>query len=392
MLSDLTKRLMDGEENEEVDFKEDIPRDLADHVVSFANASGGYILIGVQEIVDNLGAQRGSLINNKGIALTDENKQRIQNYCENCREDLFSEMEVMAEENQDNCGVYVLHIPEGRNKPYCTSKGTYTIRRNGRKQPIYPRTLLSFVTQEKNLSTQDFTDVKNEIRIARELRHAIETHITDVINLNKENTSYAESKWDERSKALFENCQKTLSHPLIRKEGFAAQFKDNAGFGSAVNGSPVQRCDFRGKKVIGRHIDLEKGLQILDEASNYLTDSIDMKSALVPKHLLLIDQLENAIKDLINLNNDEGIGSLGLEIYDWSRQIQTVFLDNMLVDRFFKEFEQATSGSRVSGKALPRGMFRGKEISGRDDHMLRTLNILDKAIDYLKVNPGGYSS
>ena len=75
MLSDLTQHLLAGEENEEVDFKTDIPGRFAEHLVSFANAQGGYILIGVEEYEDDNGAQRGRLFNGEGIQLTDQKKQ-----------------------------------------------------------------------------------------------------------------------------------------------------------------------------------------------------------------------------------------------------------------------------------------------------------------------------
>lgn len=152
MLSKETKRLMNKEEDIEVEYKREIPSDLGKSLVSFANSKyGGFILIGVEETTDKHGRQRGQLYQGRGIRLSDENKTKIQNILSDCRDNLPAQ--VIEEEKQNGYGIYKIKTPPRTDKLYCTGGGTYVIRINGRSQAISPALMRRIImgTDKPNL-------------------------------------------------------------------------------------------------------------------------------------------------------------------------------------------------------------------------------------------------
>jgi len=152
MLSEETKRLMNKEEDIEVEYKRKLTENLGKSLVSFANSEyGGFILIGVEETTNKYGRQKGQLYESKGIKLTDENKTKIESIRSSCRDNLPAQ--VIKEEERNGYGIYKIKIPPRRDKLYCTGGGRYVIRINGRNELISPTLLRGIIigTNKPNL-------------------------------------------------------------------------------------------------------------------------------------------------------------------------------------------------------------------------------------------------
>lgn len=101
--------LVKGGEGYNVDFKRSVPskvKEISDEVVGFANASGGYVLIGVDNDNQIIGAE---IDNNKRSAIQDT----IGEISPAIRCDMYS-VEVEGKK------VWVIDVPSGKDKPYIT--------------------------------------------------------------------------------------------------------------------------------------------------------------------------------------------------------------------------------------------------------------------------------
>ena len=101
--------LVKGGEGYNVDFKRSVPskvKEISDEVVGFANASGGYVLIGVDNDNHIIGAE---IDNNKRSAIQDT----IGEISPAIRCDMYS-VEVEGKK------VWVIDVPSGKDKPYIT--------------------------------------------------------------------------------------------------------------------------------------------------------------------------------------------------------------------------------------------------------------------------------
>jgi len=74
-LSAKTRRLLDGPESTEVDFKEYPDGVKSEAIVAFANNQGGVILVGVAEHQGENGRQCGKVV---GCKITDKVRQSIE--------------------------------------------------------------------------------------------------------------------------------------------------------------------------------------------------------------------------------------------------------------------------------------------------------------------------
>ncbi len=91
-----------------VEFKEKLTN-LDREIVAFANASGGEILLGVND--------DGSI---KGIDITNKLLSQIQDIARNCDPSIAIELQ-----HYKSLGVLVITIPEGDNKPYKCADGFF---------------------------------------------------------------------------------------------------------------------------------------------------------------------------------------------------------------------------------------------------------------------------
>ena len=108
------KELAHSGEGFNVDFKRSVPskvRDIVEEVCSFANSAGGYVLIGIDNDNQIIGAE---IDNNKRSAI----------------QDALGEISPMLHYNMyrvdvDGKDVWVIDVPSGKNKPYFFSGATY---------------------------------------------------------------------------------------------------------------------------------------------------------------------------------------------------------------------------------------------------------------------------
>ena len=139
-----TKQLLGRSEGFDVDFKKQADNLKAEEFVAFANsASGGSLLIGVDEEADAQGRQRGKIV---GCRVDDEARLMIQNKASDCSPPIEV---VVCVENTNDLPFLRVDIPSGDMKPYCTPGGRYMTRGDGRKLPLLPQELLTVFLQER---------------------------------------------------------------------------------------------------------------------------------------------------------------------------------------------------------------------------------------------------
>ncbi len=170
-LSQRAKMLLDREEGGDMDFKRSVSSFKADDIVAFANSkSGGTLMLGVDEVKDERGRQVGKIV---GCDIDDDAKMTILNRAGNCIPAV--ELEIFVE-NDDDVPFYRVEIPSGKNKPYCTSGGTYKIRDDGQNKILAPALLLElFLQQESNTFIQRFqgatSELDNILKVTHNLVH-----------------------------------------------------------------------------------------------------------------------------------------------------------------------------------------------------------------------------
>ena len=112
--SEEIRNLIKGGEGYNVDFKRSVPskvRELTEEVCSFLNASGGYVLIGVNDKNEIVGVD---IDNSKRSAI----QGSIGEISPMCHYDMY-DVEV------DSKKVWVIEVPSGENKPYFFKGSTY---------------------------------------------------------------------------------------------------------------------------------------------------------------------------------------------------------------------------------------------------------------------------
>jgi len=132
-----SKKLLCKSESYDVDFKKTVKSISTEDLVAFSNSpEGGTILVGVEEIKDKKGNQKGKIV---GCSTGDKDKLVILNKARSCRSPIDLEIFI---ENINSQPFFRVEIPSGENKPYCTENGTYTIRGDGQNKPLTPDYLL----------------------------------------------------------------------------------------------------------------------------------------------------------------------------------------------------------------------------------------------------------
>lgn len=142
--------MLEGGENQEVEFKESLSGLQSDHLVAFANSThGGTMLIGVREYKTAEGYQQGEIV---GCRVGDVEKLSIINRAESCIPSV--ELTVIVE-NAAHKPFFRIEVPAGDDPPYCTSGGTYKIRGNARTNALTPARLLRLFMENES---QEFLD------------------------------------------------------------------------------------------------------------------------------------------------------------------------------------------------------------------------------------------
>ena len=177
------KSLLRKSEGIDVEFKRTIKAIDSTDLVAFANSeSGGVILVGVKEITNEQGHQIGKPI---GCDIGDAEKLQILNKALDCVPPI--NIEVIAENTESN-PFYRVEIPHGDLKPYCTSRGTYKIREDGRVQSLLPERLLSlFLDREATEFRERFRSATTEIQSALENLRGLVQQIEQEVKVNLQN-------------------------------------------------------------------------------------------------------------------------------------------------------------------------------------------------------------
>ncbi len=171
-ISGRARRLLNGQEDRHVDFKQSAAGMDTEDIVAFANApTGGTILLGVEEAQRPDGRQYGKVI---GCAVGDQERLSIISRAENCIPRI--EIDVFTE-NLGDAPFFRIEIPSGPQKPYCTSGGTYKIRGDGANKPLTPRRLLGLFLDSES---EEFL---GRFRKATEELEAQMNHLLATMNL-----------------------------------------------------------------------------------------------------------------------------------------------------------------------------------------------------------------
>ncbi|MBY4677988.1 AlbA family DNA-binding domain-containing protein [Marinobacterium arenosum] len=176
-LSRRTQQLLQMAEGRTVDFKRDASGVKSRDLVAFANAPlGGTILIGVEEYTSNDGVQRGRVV---GCRVDDSVRLILVNKATDCFPTVDLELYV---ENLADRPILRLEIPSGQYKPYCTQRGDYAIRSDGRNRALLPDELLAiFMEREGELFLARFHDAVTRLeRQLVNLRHLLSSGMLDV--------------------------------------------------------------------------------------------------------------------------------------------------------------------------------------------------------------------
>ncbi len=146
-LSKRAKALLSGDENYDVDFKEELSGLKPVDFVAFANSpTGGTLLIGIRDTKHPDGRQLGEIV---GCTISDEAKLSIVSRAQSCVPAISVEIFV---ENAADKPFYRIEIGSGKNKPYSTASGKYKIRGDGRNLPMHPTRLLEMFLEEEGMS------------------------------------------------------------------------------------------------------------------------------------------------------------------------------------------------------------------------------------------------
>lgn len=108
-----------------VEFKESVPskvRELSEEVCAFANATGGYIFIGI--------TNDGQFV--KNFTINNSKRSAIQNSLDEIVPEVDCNFYPMTVLNHE---IWVLEVAEGTNKPYFTSGSVY-VRRGANSQKL----------------------------------------------------------------------------------------------------------------------------------------------------------------------------------------------------------------------------------------------------------------
>lgn len=167
--------LLNKEESFDVDFKSNSEISIED-LVAFANSElGGTILLGVDEIEDKDGTQKGRII---GCNVSDATKLKIVNKANQCIPHVNISIHI---ENSKSKPFYRIEIPSSKNKPHCTQKGIYKTRGDGANKPLLPQELLRiYLDAESDNFLKKYSKATIEMR--NELQNLHKSQIKNMWN------------------------------------------------------------------------------------------------------------------------------------------------------------------------------------------------------------------
>jgi len=143
-LTQRTRKLLAGNESLFVDFKRDTNGVKSSDFVAFANAeNGGTLLIGIDEYTDDSGLQRGKIV---GCHIDDNARLALVNKALECKPSIEIDLSV---ENIKRQPIIRIDILANQKRPFCNSRGEYTIRADGRNRALFPSELLEIFLESE---------------------------------------------------------------------------------------------------------------------------------------------------------------------------------------------------------------------------------------------------
>lgn len=189
-----TKAALASGETETVDFKRTPESITTDDLVAFANGAGGTIYLGVDEVTDRNGTQKGVI---RGCDVSDAVMLLILNKAISCVPPVAVELHI---ENLAAAPIIRLFVPSSLNKPHCTPKGVYCRRDGVRNRPLHPSELLTiYLEQEASAFAERFESTAD--RIAANLAQ-LEDTLSDSIESMGSQLGWAEYKLGDTESTL----------------------------------------------------------------------------------------------------------------------------------------------------------------------------------------------
>ena len=128
-----------------IEFKQALDKSLIDAVCAFANSSGGHILIGVTDD----GAVKGT-----------DTSNRIRSKIQNILHQLQPQLNISLEINKN---LMVIHVPEGKEKPYGCSRGFF-MRVGANSQKMTRNEIIQFFKKEGRVHFEELINEKADFK------------------------------------------------------------------------------------------------------------------------------------------------------------------------------------------------------------------------------------
>ncbi|WP_254262327.1 AlbA family DNA-binding domain-containing protein [Marinobacterium weihaiense] len=159
-LSRRTQYLLSLPEGLNVDFKREVHAVKSSDLVAFANtAQGGTLLIGIDEYTADNGVQRGRVV---GCEVDDKARLMLVNKSTGCIPNV--EIQIFTENLSQARPILRVEIAPGQHKPYCTQRGEYAVRTDGRNRALLPEELLAiFMEREGEQFLSRFRDAVHQL-------------------------------------------------------------------------------------------------------------------------------------------------------------------------------------------------------------------------------------
>jgi len=214
----LTKRTRDmlaSNENLKVDFKREPSGVKSSDFVAFANANGGTLLIGVDEYTADNGMQRGRVV---GCSIDDKARLALINKALECTPSI--DVQVFTE-NIKRLAMLRIEILPNQSRPFCNSRGEYSVRDNGRNRALYPSELLNiFLESESELFYRRFQSV------ASDLENQVK-QVNCAINDDLSHVSHSIENFEGQLNKAFSRIGKLTDSSKKRTRSVLQNVKDN---------------------------------------------------------------------------------------------------------------------------------------------------------------------
>lgn len=129
MTNEDLKIILAGGEDHKIEFKVNFDKSIVEEAVAFANASGGKILVGIDD--------KGKIV---GTDVSNAARSRYQDLLHSIMPELICRIETFE-------NIIVIDVPEGREKPYGCSRGFY-LRVGPNSQKLNRNEIISFIQSE----------------------------------------------------------------------------------------------------------------------------------------------------------------------------------------------------------------------------------------------------